>query len=114
MARAMHYEPRRRVARGLSDPLQGSAPRRQSRRALPCPEQLRAKPFGNTGSLSACAPTLVCLDNCRQWDYLGRNVPKQGNAVKTLLRFSRAVDWFNTRLGQIVAWAVLLTSIACQ
>ena len=27
--------------------------------------------------------------------------------MKTLLRFSRAVDTFNTRVGQLVAWAIL-------
>jgi TRAP-type mannitol/chloroaromatic compound transport system permease small subunit len=27
--------------------------------------------------------------------------------LKTLLRFSRAVDTFNTRVGQLVAWAIL-------
>ena len=28
--------------------------------------------------------------------------------MKGLLKFSRAVDAFNTRLGQIVAWAILV------
>ena len=47
-------------------------------------------------------------------DGIGRpsNRPQKSTKIKeerlkTLLKFSRAVDAFNTRLGQIVAWAIL-------